>query len=154
MSAVEVRVPDLGEVKGVTVLDVLVKKGDKVAVEDPLISLESDKAAMDVPSPVSGVINSIEIKKGDAVSSGTLIAIVEADAAAPAKAAGAAAPSAASAPRRRAGRGRIRVDFRGERRPETRVQTGGAAPPALSTWWCSVPVSADTPPHFARQTWG
>jgi dihydrolipoamide dehydrogenase len=103
MSTVEVRVPDLGEVKGVSVLDVLVKKGDKVAVEDPLISLESDKAAMDVPSPVSGVINSVEIKKGDAVSSGTLIVIVEADAAAAAsaKAAGPApppAPAKAAAP--------------------------------------------------------
>jgi dihydrolipoamide dehydrogenase len=104
MSTVEVRVPDLGEAKGVAVLDVLVKKGDKVAVEDPLISLESDKAAMDVPSPVAGVINSIEIKKGDAVSSGTLIVIVEADAAAPAKAASAgpetpacAAPAAPTA---------------------------------------------------------
>jgi dihydrolipoamide dehydrogenase len=86
MSTVEVRVPDLGDVKGVTVLEVLVKKGDKVALEDPLISLESDKAAMDVPSPVSGFINSVEIKKGDAVSSGTLIAIVE-PAAAPAMAA-------------------------------------------------------------------
>jgi dihydrolipoamide dehydrogenase len=77
MSTVEVRVPDMGDVKGVSVLEVLVKKGDKVAVEDPLISLESDKAAMDVPSPVSGVINSIEIKKGDEVSSGTLIVTVE-----------------------------------------------------------------------------
>src|SRR5580704_9256724 len=85
MSTVEVRVPDLGDVKGVTVLEVLVKKGDKVAVEDPLISLESDKAAMDVPSPVSGLVNSVEIKKGDAVSSGTLIAKVEPDAAAPVK---------------------------------------------------------------------
>ena len=83
----EVRVPDLGDVKGVSVLEVLVKKGDKVAVEDPLISLESDKAAMDVPSPISGVISSIEIKKGDEVSSGTLIALVEPDAAAAAKAA-------------------------------------------------------------------
>jgi dihydrolipoamide dehydrogenase len=80
VSAVEVRVPDLGDVKGVTVLEVLVKKGAKVAVEDALISLESDKAAMDVPSPVSGVINSIDIKKGDAVVSGTLIATVEPDA--------------------------------------------------------------------------
>jgi dihydrolipoamide dehydrogenase len=99
MSTVEVRVPDLGDVKGVAVLDVLVKKGDKVAVEDPLISLESDKAAMDVPSPVAGVINSVEIKKGDAISSGTLIAIVETDAAAPAKAASPApAPAAGPAP--------------------------------------------------------
>ncbi len=98
MSTVEVRVPDLGDVKGVTVLDVLVKKGDKVAVEDPLISLESDKAAMDVPSPVSGVVNSVEIKKGDAVSSGTLIAKVDSDAAAPAKNASPAPPPAATSP--------------------------------------------------------
>ena len=100
MSAVEVRVPDMGEAKGVTVLDVLVKPGDKVAVEDPLISLESDKAAMDVPSPVSGVIKSIEIKKGDEVTAGKLIAIVEAAAPAAASAAPAAqakAPTAAPA---------------------------------------------------------
>ena len=98
MSAVEVRVPDLGDVKGVTVLDVLVKKGDKVAVEDPLISLESDKAAMDVPSPVSGVINSIEIKKGDAVSSGTLIAMVEQAASSTAPATPAPTAGASKAP--------------------------------------------------------
>ena len=100
MSAVEVRVPDMGEAKGVTVLDVLVKPGDKVAVEDPLISLESDKAAMDVPSPVSGVIKSIEIKKGDEATAGKLIAIVEAAAPAAASAAPAAqakAPTAAPA---------------------------------------------------------
>jgi dihydrolipoamide dehydrogenase len=103
MSAVEVRVPDFGDAKGVSVLEILVKKGDKIAVEDPLISLESDKAAMDVPSPVSGVITSIEIKKGDEVSAGTLIAIVESQAtasaqpAAPAVAAPPAAPAAAKA---------------------------------------------------------
>jgi len=99
MSTVEVRVPDLGDVKGVSVLDVLVKKGDKVAVEDPLISLESDKAAMDVPSPIGGVISSVEIKKGDAVSSGSLIALVEPDAASAAKSASPApAPAKAAAP--------------------------------------------------------
>src|ERR1700722_4522478 len=95
VSTVEVRVPDLGDVKGVSGLDVLVKKGDKVAVEDPLISLESDKAAMDVPSPVAGVISSVEIKKGDAVSSGTLIAMVEPDTATTAKG---ATPAQGSAP--------------------------------------------------------
>ena len=103
MSTVEVRVPDLGDAKGVAVLDVLVKKGDKVAVEDPLITLESDKAAMDVPSPVGGVINSIAIKKGDSVSSGTLIATVESDAAAasdkpPKTAAPTPTPAPAAAP--------------------------------------------------------
>src|SRR5271154_1099875 len=107
MSSTEVRVPDMGDVKGVTVLEVLVKKGDKVAVEDPLISLESDKAAMDVPSPVSGVIASIDIKKGDAVSSGTVIVTVETQAAAPtapaAPPAPAAAAPAAAAPSTKAG---------------------------------------------------
>jgi dihydrolipoamide dehydrogenase len=102
MSKVEVRVPDLGDSKGVSVLDVLVKKGSNVSVEDPLITLESEKASMDVPSPVSGVIESIEIKKGDEVSSGALIATVQtADAAAPSAAAAtstAAATSSASAP--------------------------------------------------------
>jgi dihydrolipoamide dehydrogenase len=98
VSKVEVRVPDLGDVKGVTVLEVLVKKGDKVAVEDPLISLESDKAAMDVPSPVGGVIASIEIKKGDAVSSGTMIVTVEAEGAAPATTASAAPGATPPAP--------------------------------------------------------
>jgi dihydrolipoamide dehydrogenase len=102
MSTVEVRVPDFGDAKGVTVLDVLVKKGDKIAVEDPMITLESDKASMDVPSPVSGVISSVDIKKGDEVSAGTLIATVEsegtgaAQAPAPAKAA-ASAPTTAPA---------------------------------------------------------
>src|ERR1700723_1381156 len=99
MSAVEVRVPDFGDAKGVSVLEVLVKKGDKIAVEDPRISLEPDKAAMDVPSPVSGVITSVEIKKGDEVSAGTLIAMVESEAAAsaqPAAPTGAAPPAATS----------------------------------------------------------
>jgi len=77
MSTVEVRVPDIGDAKDVSVVDVLVQKGSKVRVEDPLITLESEKASMDVPSPVQGVINSIAIKKGDAVSAGALIATVQ-----------------------------------------------------------------------------
>ena len=76
MSIVEVRIPELGDSKGVTVVDVLVKKGSEIHIEDPLITLESEKASMDVPSPVSGVVDSVEIKKGDEVSAGTLIATV------------------------------------------------------------------------------
>jgi dihydrolipoamide dehydrogenase len=76
VSNTEVRVPDLGDSKGVNVLDVLVKKGSKVGIEDPLITLESEKASMDVPSPVSGVIEAVHVKKGDEVSSGTLIVTV------------------------------------------------------------------------------
>jgi dihydrolipoamide dehydrogenase len=96
MSKVEVRVPDLGDSKGVNVVDVLVKKGSQVSVEDPLITLESEKASMDVPSPVSGIIESIAIKKGDEVSSGSLIATVTTSEAGAEKAAPAAAPKAPS----------------------------------------------------------
>jgi dihydrolipoamide dehydrogenase len=83
MSVVEVRVPDLGDSKDVSVVEVLVAKGAEIRVDDPLITLETEKASMDVPSPVAGVIESIEIKKGDGVVAGTLIAkVTVADAAA------------------------------------------------------------------------
>jgi dihydrolipoamide dehydrogenase len=96
MSVVEVRVPDLGDAKGVSVVDVLVNKGSEIRVDDPLITLETEKASMDVPSPVSGVVNSVEIKKGDDVSAGALIATVQvSEAAATPVAAPAAAPAAA-----------------------------------------------------------
>ena len=76
MSTIEVRVPELGDSKGVTVLEVLVAKGARIGVDDPLITLETEKASMDVPSPVAGVLESIDIKKGDEVVAGTLIATV------------------------------------------------------------------------------
>ena len=108
MSVVEVRIPDLGDAKGVNVVDVLVKKGSEIRIDDPLITLETEKASMDVPSPVNGVVNSIEIKKGDEVSAGALIATVQvseaaatpgaAPAAAPTRTAPAAPPTAAAAP--------------------------------------------------------
>ena len=80
MSSVEVRVPDMGDAKDVRVVEVLVKKGDQVALEDPLITLESDKASMDVPSSAAGVIESVSLKAGDTVSAGALIAMVQAQA--------------------------------------------------------------------------
>jgi dihydrolipoamide dehydrogenase len=80
VSVVEVRVPELGDSNGVTVLEVLAKKGTQIRVDDPLITLESEKASMDVPSPVSGIIESIAIKKGDAVAAGALIATVSTEA--------------------------------------------------------------------------
>ena len=102
MSSVEVRVPDMGESKGVSVLEVLVAKGTEIRVEDPLITLESEKASMDVPSPVAGVIEAVHIKKGDEVVAGALIATVmvaETVVVTPAKSTPAAsAPSAAPAP--------------------------------------------------------
>ena len=103
MSLVEVRVPDLGDAKDVSVVDVLVKKGSEIRIDDPLITLESEKASMDVPSPVSGVVDSVELKKGDKVSAGALIATVQVteaavtSAPAPAPAAASRAPETAQA---------------------------------------------------------
>jgi pyruvate/2-oxoglutarate dehydrogenase complex dihydrolipoamide acyltransferase (E2) component len=78
---IEVKVPDIGDFKDVPIIDVLVRPGDRVKAEDPLITLESDKASMDVPSPVDGVVKEIKVKLGDKVSEGSLILVAEAEAA-------------------------------------------------------------------------
>src|SRR5207247_6144497 len=69
----EVRVPDIGDFKDVPVIEIMVKPGDTVKAEDALITLESDKATMDVPAPLAGVVNAINVKLGDKVSEGTVI---------------------------------------------------------------------------------
>src|SRR6267378_4900151 len=104
---VEVRVPDLGNFKDVAVIDVLVKPGDSIAIDTPLVTIESDKAAMDVPSTASGVVEKVHTTKGGKVNTGDLLATVKADgaqthsapapAAAPVEAATAAPRPAASA---------------------------------------------------------
>ncbi len=96
MSIVEVRVPEMGDSQDVSVVDVLIAKGAQIRIDDPLITLESDKASMDVPSTVNGIVESVEIRKGDQVSAGALIARVKvADEAAMSRE---APPSAATAP--------------------------------------------------------
>jgi pyruvate dehydrogenase E2 component (dihydrolipoamide acetyltransferase) len=75
-------VPDLGDFADVPVIEVLVAKGDTIAPEDPIVTLESDKASMDVPSPVAGVVENVEVSVGDIVSAGSLLLTVAADAAA------------------------------------------------------------------------
>ena len=74
---IEVKVPDIGGFDAVPVIELLVKPGDTVAAEDSLITLESDKATMDVPSPVAGVVRELRVAVGDKVSEGTLIAVLE-----------------------------------------------------------------------------
>ncbi|MEN3349810.1 MAG: hypothetical protein V7632_3445 [Bradyrhizobium sp.] len=101
----EVRVPDIGDFKDVPVIEIFVKVGDSVKAEDPLIALESDKATMEVPAPLSGTVREIKVKTGDKVSEGAIILVLAtsdasaaagsaAPAAAPASAAPAAAPAA------------------------------------------------------------
>ncbi len=82
MAKVEIRVPDIGEFKDVPVIEILVAVGDGVAVEDPLITLESDKASMEVPSSQAGTVSELKIAVGDRVSQGDLILVLEAEGAA------------------------------------------------------------------------
>ena len=95
---VEVKVPDIGDFSDVDVIDVLVSEGDSIAVDDALITLESDKASMDIPSPQAGVVKSMKIAVGDKASEGTLICELAAEggAATAAPAAESAVPAASA----------------------------------------------------------
>ncbi len=129
-SLVEVRVPDMGNFKDVAVIDVLVKAGEVIEPEAPLVTLETEKATMDVPSAVGGVIEKLHIDKGSTVSAGDLVATVRTRGAA--AAAPAASPAQAPTP------------------PPTRAPAAAqaapapaAAPAAAQT---AAPASADLPP--------
>ena len=76
----EVLVPDIGDFKDVPVIDVAIKTGDVVKRDDTLITLESDKATMDVPAPFGGVVKTLRVKVGDKVSQGSPIAVLEGEA--------------------------------------------------------------------------
>jgi pyruvate/2-oxoglutarate dehydrogenase complex dihydrolipoamide acyltransferase (E2) component len=74
---IEAKVPDIGDYHDVPVIDVCVKAGDTVKVDDALVTLESDKATMDVPSSVAGVVKEVKVKLGDKVSEGSVVALIE-----------------------------------------------------------------------------
>ena len=99
MSSQELKVPDIGDFTDIPVIEILVKVGDTVAKEQSIVTLESDKATMEVPADVAGVIKELRVKLGDKCSMGTVVAVIEVAAAAAATAAAPApAPAAALAP--------------------------------------------------------
>src|SRR5438132_2798811 len=109
MSNVEVKVPDIGDFKEVEVIELMVKVGDTIKVDQSLITVESDKASMEIPSSRAGVVKEVKVKVGDKVAEGSLVLMLDASdaaateaapavAAAPAPAALAPAPAAVSAP--------------------------------------------------------
>jgi len=118
---VEIKVPDIGDFKDIDVIEVLVKPGDAVQKETSLITVESDKATMEIPSPAAGVVKELKLKVGDKVSEGTLIMLLEVGAAAAPVLQPAAAPAAAATP------------------PAPPMSKGGAEAVGIS------PVSAPTP---------
>ncbi|MCG2593725.1 dihydrolipoyllysine-residue acetyltransferase [Ramlibacter sp. XY19] len=121
MALVEVKVPDIGDFKEVAVIELLAKPGDTIKVEQSLLTVESDKASMEIPSSHAGVLKELKVKIGDNVAEGTVIAVIDAagsaaaaapapaQAAAPAPAPAAAAPAPAAAPAAAAGPIEVKV---------------------------------------------
>ena len=137
MPLLEIRVPAIGDVKDVGVVDVLVKAGDAIAPEQALVTLESDKATMDVPSPAAGTVREVKVKAGDRVKEGTILFMVEATAAAGAKAAASAKPAAVPVTAQAATAGSTATP--------TATGTGTATPAATST----ATATPDTAPASA-----
>jgi dihydrolipoamide dehydrogenase len=92
---IEIKIPDIGDFKEVAVIEVLVKPGDVIKVEDSIVTLESEKASMDVPSPAAGTVKAVKVKVGDMVAEGTVVLLLETEAT---QAAPAPAQPATSAP--------------------------------------------------------
>jgi pyruvate dehydrogenase E2 component (dihydrolipoamide acetyltransferase) len=134
MSTIEVKVPDIGDFTDVPVIEVLVKAGDTVKAEDSLVTLESDKATMDVPAPAAGVVKSVAVKVGDKVSEGHPILTLE-------EAAGAAAPAPAAPPAKSA-----QPAAPGDKPPAP----GAAAPPTPAA--AAAPPAAPATPAPPAQT--
>src|SRR4051812_50076847 len=93
MAITEVKVPDIGDFKDIPVIEVMVKAGDMIKAEDPLISLESDKATMDVPAPAGGTVKEVKVKIGDRLSEGSVVLLLESGAGGASDAAAAASPA-------------------------------------------------------------
>ena len=132
---IEVKVPDIGDFKDVPVIEILVKEGDEISAEDPLMTLESDKATMEIPSPAAGTVGGIKIKVGDRVSQGdTIMTLADAG----------RRPRATAPPR----------PCRRRRRPALRRASRPAPWRAISTprCWCWAPGRAATPPPSAPPT--
>ncbi|MFL5262919.1 MAG: dihydrolipoyllysine-residue acetyltransferase [Anaeromyxobacteraceae bacterium] len=127
MNTIEVKVPSIGDYKDVPVIDVLVKPGDTVAAEDGLVTLESDKATMDVPSPAAGTVKEVRVKVGDRVSEGSVVLTIEAAEAAAGKGNGAQAKGD-GAQAKGAGASPSSPSVRPEREAESKGE--GAAPRA------------------------
>jgi pyruvate dehydrogenase E2 component (dihydrolipoyllysine-residue acetyltransferase) len=136
MAKIDVNVPDIGDFKDVPVIEVLVKPGDQVKVDQSLVTLESDKASMDVPSPVAGTVADVVTKVGDKVSMGALIARIEGAAAAPAASAAAPAKEASAAPAKEA--------------PVAPAREAPAAQPAPAPNLVSEPATSEPAPGSAK----
>ncbi|TSE32295.1 Dihydrolipoyl dehydrogenase [Tepidimonas thermarum] len=130
MGTIEIRVPDIGDFKDVAVIELLVKPGDAVQVDQSLITVESDKASMEIPSSHAGVVRELKVQLGDKVSEGSLIAVLEAADAPTAAAPRPAEPAAAATP---AAGGAATADAAAPSAPATPGAAAGASGSAAAT---------------------
>ncbi len=154
LAAIEVRVPDIGDFKDVPVIELLVKPGDVVKKDDSLVTLESDKATMEVPAPQPGTVKELRVKLGDKVSEGSTILTLEA--AASAAAAGVEKPAAAPA------KGGVPLPAApaktGAQSPAPKVpapeavKAAAPAPPAPSAPAAAAPSAASAPAPAVERT--
>ena len=158
-SLIDVFVPDIGDFKDVTVIEVLVKEGDTIKVEQSLVTVESDKASMEIPSSIAGVLKTLKVKLGDTVNIGDLLAVLEgvAPAAAPAPSAPTANPVAPAMPPVPAPASvpTPAPETAAASAPSTNAPTAAAAPPAnepaLVTPSGSLPHASPSVRKFARE---
>ena len=147
--AQDILVPDIGDFDNVDVIEVLVAPGDTVEVESPLITLESDKATMDVPSPVAGIVTEVRIAVGDQVSQGSLVAKVEA--ATPASKAAAPIDEAPKSAADSAPRPEPSVPEKSDPAPPVAPRPPPSLPPAIESDEGPVPHASPAVRRFARE---
>ena len=168
MATREIPVPDIGDFKNIPVIEIFVKPGDVVAKDAPLVTLESDKATVEVPSPQPGTIKELKVKIGDRVSQGSVIVVLDvAEGAARRRRAKAESGTPGKSARRRRRRRRAAAPPKPARhhaahggRRAVRPGRGAGdgrrqAPrrrPSTPRCWCWAPVPAATPPRFAPPT--
>jgi len=150
VATIEVKVPDIGNYSGVPVIEILVKAGEAVKKDQGLLTLESDKATMEVPSPVAGVVKELRVKLGDELSEGSIVAVIETEGAAaapaaPAKASAAAAPAPAAAAPAAAAKAPAAAAASGRKADvECKVVVLGAGPGGYSAAFRAADLGLDT----------
>jgi dihydrolipoamide dehydrogenase len=149
VALIEIKVPDIGDFKDVAIIELLVNAGDTVKVEQSLITVESDKASMEIPSSAAGVVKELKVAVGDKVSEGSLILMLEAEGAgaaapAPASAAPAAAPAATPAPAAPAAPAPVASSYAGGADIECDMLVLGAGPGGYSAAFRAADLGMNT----------
>src|SRR5450830_97953 len=144
MSLSEVKVPDIGDFKEVEVIELLVKVGDTIKVEQSLITVESDKASMEIPSSTAGVVKELKVKVGDKVAEGSVLLLVEASGDAAAAPAAAPVPAAAAPVPAAAAPAPVAASFGGSADIECDMMVLGAGPGGYSAAFRAADLGMNT----------